>query len=226
MKKILIPIIAVVASVIPAHAQNILVVDVYSVFTNLIEFKEGQKSINDLTTQYQDYLKTQSQVLTDLRGKAQGVQLILNDPASDPSAKASAQSQLNTLNAQIEQETQTIQSFYTQSNDLITRTSQQLANKELTRISAAVKDIADKRKATLVINSASVFGLQNTVVYANDASNDITKDVITKLNDETTAAASSGTATPAATTDLLPMPGATKPAASGMAKPAAGSATK
>jgi outer membrane protein len=222
MKKILLSALLAVASVLPMHAQTILVVDVSGVFNNLIEVKAELNKMNSTADTYRNYLNSQGQALLDMQNKATALQTQAENPANLPESRDAYRAQFTTANADMEKKKQEIQSFYTQSNDLIQKNQQALVQSQLEKIKAAVADIAAKKKATLVLNS-SALGMLAPVVFNDKSTMDITDDVLKTLNDAATAAAPAAaaapapmaapsmTAKPAATTGMAPAkPAATK----------------
>jgi outer membrane protein len=220
MKKIILPILIAVASVLPMHAQNILVVDVAGVFNNLIEVKAQLQKINGTTESYRTYLNQQGQQLLDLQNKADALQKQADNTANLQDSRDAYRAQFNAAIADVNTKKAAIQSFYTQSQDLLNKSQQALVQTELDKIRAAVQDIALKRKATLVLNASPNLLMVDPVVYSDKASMDITDDVVKELNDAATAAApamSAGTATSPAPTmtptpTMAPAPGMTPPA--------------
>ncbi|HTB64348.1 MAG TPA: OmpH family outer membrane protein [Opitutales bacterium] len=220
MKKILIPALVAVLSTLSMHAQSILVVDVNGVFNNLTEVKETLVKINNLTNQYKDFLTTHGQALQDLQNKANSITALMNAPLTSNDTRDNERQQLNEVTADMEKERSLIQSFYQQSNDLITKQQQALVTSELDKIKTAVSTIADQKHATLVLNS-SALGMLAPVVYSGDKMSDISDAVTKQLNDDYTKLAGASAAPADTGTMTLPaMTPTAKPAAS-TAKPAA-----
>jgi len=223
MKKILLSALLAVASVLPMHAQSILVVDVSGVFNNLIEVKAEINKMNSTADTYRNYLNSQGQALLDMQNKATALQTQAENPANLPESRDAYRAQLTTANADVEKKKQEIQSFYTQSNNLIQTNQQTLVQTQLDKIKAAVAEIAAKKKATLVLNS-SALGMLAPVVYSDKGTMDVTDEVLKTLNDAATAAAPAAatTAAPVAAPSMTPA----KPAASTGMAPAKPAATK
>ncbi len=227
MKKIIIPILIAVASALPMHAQTVLVVDISGVFNNLIEVKAKLQQINATTETYRTYLNNQGADLQKLQTEADQLQQQADNPANLQDSRDAYRKQAASVNDQITKEKTDIQSFYQNSQNVIQTNQQTLVQEQLEKIKTAVKGIAEKKKASLVLNS-SALGMLAPVLYSDGKTTiDVTKDVLDELNADATAAAA---ANPASTTapagaslpSLMPTTGtdttATKPAASSATK--------
>jgi Skp family chaperone for outer membrane proteins len=208
MKKLLIPALIAVASVLPMHAQTILVIDVSGVFNNLIQVKATLQQINNTTETYKGYLQSAGQDLTNLQKKANDLQTQMENPANLQESRDAYRSQFATASTDVDTEKLKIQNFYQQSNDVIQKANQDLLQTQLEKIKVAVQGIAEKRKASLVLNS-SALGMLASVIYS-DKSMDITTDVLNELNADATAGAPAAATTETPATPSMAKPAATK----------------
>lgn len=211
MKKIILPLLLAVVSALPTHAQTILVVDVNGVFNNLIEVKTTINNINALREKYSDSLTTMGNDLTKLTTEAGTLQTQADNTTNLPAERDAYRTQLTAVSAKIDKAKADMQTFYQQGSNQLTQYQQTLVQEQMAKITTAVKGIADKKKASLVLNS-SALGLVTPVIYSDGkTATDITKEVTDELNADATVAA------PAAAVGTLPT---LNPA------PAASSATK
>ncbi len=223
MKKILLPILIAIASALPVHAQNILVVDVSNVFNNLFELKVEMNKLKVTTDSYSNFLQQQGQVLATMKQKAIELDQQAKNQANLPDSQKLYEGQYYDELNQIDTKTKDIQQFYNQSSDLVQKKQQEIVQVELDKMKVVVKEIAQKQKASYVLNS-SPLGMISPVIYANDdKSMDITDTVLKAMNDKYIAEGGvAPTATPAATTApaLSTTPALTPAPTMGTAKPA------
>ena len=216
MKKILLPLLLALASAMPAHAQNILVVDVSNVFNNLFELKTEMNKLKVTTDSYSNFLQQQGQALAAMQQKANELEAQSKNPANLPDSQKLYEGQWYDQLTAIDNKKKEIQQFYNQSSDLVNKKQQEIVQIELDKMKTVVKDLATKQKASFVFNS-SPLGMISSVIYSSDdKSIDITDTVLKSMNDKFIA---EGGVAPAATPATMPTPAATLPATPAMAAP-------
>jgi hypothetical protein len=212
MKKILLPILLACALALPAHAQNILVIDVNNVFNGLTEVQTEIAKMKSAVDEYNGYLNDQTKVIIDMQNRVQSLQQQSENPVNTPEARETFKRQASDQAAIFESKRRDIATFQTTSNNVIQQAQETLVKTQLDKIRAEVASIAAKRKAVLVLNKANM-GMISSVIFSED-SNDISNEVRDNLNK---AAASSASAMP----NLPSVPATTAPAST--AKPAGSS---
>ncbi len=225
MKKILLPALIAIVSVLPTHAQTILVVDVSNVMNNLFELKNEMNKLKVTTDSYSAYLQQQGQALLAMQQLANEKEAQSKNPANMPDSQKLYESQWYDHLAAIDNKKKELQDFYNKSTDLVQKRQQEIVQIELDKMKSVVKDMAVKQKASLVLNSAPL-GMISSVVYSND-SMDVSSAILKQLNDKYIA---DGGVEPTPSPTSMPAPAATTTAptitpaptmSAGTAKPAA-----
>ncbi|MGA2052253.1 MAG: OmpH family outer membrane protein [Opitutales bacterium] len=200
MKQTLLTLLCAAALVLPAQAQNtpvILVVDVGAVFNGYSEAQAAQMRFSNAVEKANNEITDMVQQATALGKQAQDLDTKASNTALTQDARDGYKAQLADVTKQFQSAQVNIQSYKTTMEQQLQERRQAIVQQQFNVIKDAVIQVAQKRKATLVLNSSGL-----AVVYS-DPSMDITKDVLQTLN----AAAASA---PGASTG-----GATPPAASG-----------
>ncbi len=208
MKKILLPILVACALALPLRGQTILVIDVNGVFNNLTEVKSEIEKLKIAVSQYNDFLAEQAKGLQDLQGKVNLLQQQAENPALTQEGRDALKKQFTDQASALDNQKQQFLRDQQTSQTLVQQKQTQLVQTELQKIHDQVTLIAEKRKASLVLNKSDN-GLVSSVIYS-DKSFDISSEVQDALNK---AAEATATAPAAAPTAMAPAASSSRPAA-------------
>jgi len=176
MKKLILPIMLAGALYLPAHAQNILVVDVGFVFNHYTEAMSEQEHFKNGVTAINTALEQRYQALSDLQNGMVSTKQMIDNPSLTAESKQTYQKELEDKTTQYNKIAKEADDFKQQSQNILNEQQNSIVTTEFKKIQAVCADIAKQHKADLVINTVNF-----TVVY-NDKSMDITDDVVKKLN--------------------------------------------
>jgi outer membrane protein len=199
MKQTLLTLLCAAALALPAQAQNtpaILVVDVGAVFNGYSEAQAAQMRFQNAVEKANNEITDMVQQATALGKQAQDLETKANNSALTQDARDGYKKQLDDISAQFQRAQVNIQSYKQTMEQQLQERRQAIVQQQFNTIKDSVVQVAQKRKASLVLNSSGL-----AVVYS-DPTMDITKDVLQALNAAAAAA-------PGASTG-----GATKPAGS------------
>jgi len=178
-KKTLVFLAALFGAIATAGAQtpNILTVDMVQVFQEYEQAKSALDTLRSAVQTEQDEINRkmeEGQGLVDERNEAIARS---NNLALTEEAREAARQEAEELGQQIEQKQVEVAQFRQRTQQMLQERRQKIISYQMDQISQVVIEMAQRRGASLVINSAN-----RNVVYA-DSSMDITDDVISTLNE-------------------------------------------
>ena len=190
-------------------AVKLVTVDVAKVYDGFYKAQDGMAKIQDARQKAQDQAeeyRKQGQLLVDeYKDLVEQSKNTLLTPDAKAKAEQNAQKKLE----EIQRKQADLQNFMQSTDRSLQQQMMTRSELLLEEISKAVKDVAKRKGATIVIDKSGPSGYGIPVVIDSDPAYEITADVITEVNKDKPAAAPATATTPAAAT---PAPATAAPA--------------
>lgn len=164
-------------------APKILTVDVAEVYSNYRKAQESQDKFAASVESAQDEIKSMVDEGTKLVEGYQELEAKANNPALTEEARKKFEEEAKKKEEEIRKKEISVSQFKQQTDMTLNQRRQSLLNLHFSEIKDAVAKIAKQKNANLVFNSSGMGILFFTNEY------DITADVITSLNQETSSPA-------------------------------------
>lgn len=179
MKKILLPVLALIISAVATQAQNapvILVVDVNAIFDASPRIQDARTGLQREAQNAEIEIRRMREEHSQLMQNARELQATANNPALTTDAKNKATDELQQLVEQIGTLEQKMVQFQQSTQQELTSRNNTIHSTYFEQIKQAVIEIAVQRNAALVLNKTP-----QAVIYSSEAV-DITDAVIKLLN--------------------------------------------
>jgi len=181
MKKILLTALAFTAFCASAFAQDlkVMTVDMSTLYDQYYKAIEARETLQFDAQTAEDELNTMLEKTREIRDEAQSIQQAMTDENSPLSEekRMESQKQLAALQEDFMAAQQEAMQFRQQQQEILQQRRQSIAQTQYNDIRQIVIEVAEKKGATLVLNS----GNNMAVIYAIDAY-DATEEVLEILN--------------------------------------------
>lgn len=177
MKKKLLFLFALMGSVAALHAEfRVLTVDMGEIYNNYYRAQEAQSKFNSSVENAQEEIRKMIDEGRTMAEEFQELMAKANNPAYTEDAREKYGKQAEELQQQIRRKETEVNNFKQQADQQLAARRQSTLNLHLDEIKLAVKQVAQRQGADMVLNSNGL-----GIVYFQESS-DITQSVLDILN--------------------------------------------